>query len=103
MIKMHPIKFFFMFPYLYYYPYKKEYTIEEAEIDNQYFNESLGKTITFGALNSNWEEFKLKFKNGDKLYLFRSPLRCWYILGGSESFIIERNGEKVASFKYRWN
>ena len=97
MIKMHPVKFFLMYPYLWYFPYKKKYTIEQAEKEHLVYGQLWEEPIPFGKMNTFWKGFKSKIQEGDKLYLYRSPIRNWFRLAGVEKFILERDGKVIAS------
>jgi hypothetical protein len=54
-------------------------------------------------MNTFWEGFKSKIQEGDKLYLYRSPIHNWFRLAGVEKFILERDGKVIASHIVRNN
>lgn len=79
----------------YFKGYKKEYTIEQAEQEYMVLDERLGKEpIPFGFMNSYWEKMKLKMKEDDKLYRFRTSQYANSKSGGMEKFILIQNGEQ---------
>jgi|GEM_PF-4679811 len=95
---MHSLKFWLLYPYWYYYPYEKEYTFEQAEKEYLKYLKSYKNYIPNGKPVSFLENFKAKKQEGDKLYLYRSPLRHWYKLAGIEKFILVRDNKIIDSF-----
>ena len=100
MIKMHPVKFFLMYPYLWYFPYKKEYTIEQAEKEHLVYGQLWEEPIPSGKMNTFREGFKSKIQEGDKLYLYRSPIRNWFRFISSILYSIASIGSGVDIFQF---
>ena len=100
MIKIYPVKFFLMYPYLWYFPYKKEYTIEQAEKEHLVYGQLWEEPIAFGKMNTFWEGFKSKIQEGDKLYLYRSPIRNWFRFISSILYFIASIGSGVDIFQF---
>lgn len=95
---VHPYKFWLLYPYWWYFAYEKEYTFEQAEKEYLQYRRKLGGYFPFEESTNFLESFKAKKQEGDKLYLYRSPIRHWYKRAGVEQFILVRDNKIIDSF-----
>ena len=79
------------------------HTIQELEKLNMPENDGRVPQVPFGFGNSNWEEFKSNFKDGDNILGYCSSKKDWNIGMGREGYILVRNEIIIAEKMTRMN
>jgi hypothetical protein len=78
-------------------PASKEYTIPELEALHLPVDDGRVPHVPFGFMNGRWEEFKLQWRDGDKIFEFSSPTEAWKHLEGREGYVLVRREKVIAT------